>query len=162
FYLILDDVDLTDQNVSSHTIRLSETILHPGWVPGKLGDNDIALMHLATPVTDRAPTPIYRTFVPNGTPVTQAGYGVTDPVNASGVGVMRVLNTVTVDCDQYNRSDINLLCFDASDGNGTCFGDSGGPTFVTVGGKLELAGVTSFGANNQCTGYDASTHIAGE
>src|SRR5688572_11014097 len=39
-------------------------------------DNDIALLKLAQPVTDRATTPIYRPVVPFGTPVTDVGYGV--------------------------------------------------------------------------------------
>jgi secreted trypsin-like serine protease len=162
FYVILDDVDLVDQTATSRTIRLSETIMHPDWNPSRLGDNDLAVLHLAEPVTDRPPMPIYRLLVPNGTPVTQVGYGVNDPTQSAGAGILRVLYTTTTDCDNYGRSDTNLLCFDANDGNGTCFGDSGGPTFVTVGGSLEVAGVTSFGANDQCTGYDASTHIAGE
>jgi len=162
FYVILDDVDLTDQQASSRTIRLTETIMHPDWNPSRLGDNDVAVLHLAEAVTDRNPAPVYRTPVANGTPVTQVGYGVNDPTGSTGAGVLRVLNTTTVDCDQYGRSDINLLCFDANDGNGTCFGDSGGPTFATVGGAFEIAGITSFGANDQCTGYDASTHVASE
>jgi secreted trypsin-like serine protease len=162
FYVILDDVDLTDAQATSRTIRLTETIMHPDWNPARLGDNDVAVLHLAEKVTDRNPAPVYRTPLPNGTPVTQVGYGVNDPAASSGAGVLRVLNTTTADCDRYGRSDINLLCFDASDGNGTCFGDSGGPTFATVGGSLEIAGITSFGANDQCTGYDASTQVASE
>ena len=162
FYLLLDDVDLTDQNITSRQIRLKEVFVHPDWNFSKLGDNDVAVLHLVEKVTDRDPVPLYRTPVPNATPVTQVGYGVSNALAGTGAGVLRTLNTVTADCDNYGRSDLNLLCFDANDGNGTCFGDSGGPTFVTVAGELEIAGITSFGSSDQCTGYDASTHIAGE
>jgi secreted trypsin-like serine protease len=161
FYILLDDIDLTDQNVTSTRVNLQEVFIHPGWDPKDLGDNDVAVLHLAQPVTDRKPIPIFRTPVPTATPVTQVGYGVSDPDTKSGAGVLRTLNTVTMDCGS-SYSDINLLCFDANDGNGTCFGDSGGPTFVTVGGAPEIAGVTSFGTSELCIGMDASTHLASE
>ena len=162
FYLLLDDVDLTDQNLTARTVRLKETFMHPDWNPSSLGDNDVAVLHLAQPVTDRKVIPIYRLPVAPGTPVTQVGYGVSDPANKSGAGVLRTLNTSTARCSDYGYSDTNLVCFDANDGNGTCFGDSGGPTFVTVGGSPEVAGVTSFGKGDLCTDMDASTHVAGE
>ena len=41
---------------------------------------------------------------------------------------------------------------------GQCNGDSGGPTFYTVGGKRYVVGVTSFG-DDQCRGYNVSTAV---
>ena len=41
---------------------------------------------------------------------------------------------------------------------GQCNGDSGGPTFYTVGGKRYVVGVTSFG-DDQCRGYNISTSV---
>src|SRR5262245_54046147 len=43
-----------------------------------LWDNDIALLKLAQPVTDRQPTPIHREPVPFQTAVIDVGYGVSD------------------------------------------------------------------------------------
>jgi hypothetical protein len=44
-----------------------------------------------------------------------------------------------------------ILTNNAASG-GTCFGDSGGPTFDTTTSRLVVA-VTSFGLNNNCTGH---------
>jgi len=40
-------------------------------------------------------------------------------------------------------------------GDGTCFGDSGGPLYARVGGELQLAGVNS-------TGFDADCRLPGQ
>jgi MYXO-CTERM domain-containing protein len=128
-------------------------------------DNDIALIKLATSVTDRTPTPVHRTTVAFATMVTEVGYGDADN-NGGGSGILRKLVTPTVDCAMANDSSIsnaNLLCFDASDGNSSCYGDSGGPAYITVNGALEVAGVTSGGTGNRCTqGWDLYTSVPGE
>lgn len=128
-------------------------------------DNDIALIKLATSVTDREPTPINRDAIAIGTTVTEVGYGDADN-NGGGAGVLRKLDTPTVDCAMANDASIsnaNLLCFNAHDGNTSCYGDSGGPAFATVGGKLTVSGITSGGTGNQCTqGWDLYTSVHGE
>ncbi len=128
-------------------------------------DNDIALLKLATSVTDREATPISRDPVAFATSVTEVGYGDADN-NGGGAGRLRKLVTPTVDCAMAADPGItnaNLLCFNASDGTSSCYGDSGGPAFITVAGKLQVAGITSGGTGNQCTeGWDLYTSVHGE
>ncbi len=128
-------------------------------------DNDIALLKLATSVTDREPTPISRDPVAFATSITEVGYGDADN-NGGGAGRLRKLVTPTVDCAMAGDpavSNANLLCFDASDGNASCYGDSGGPAFISVGGKLQVAGITSGGTGQSCTdGWDLYTSVHGE
>ena len=163
FYVILDDVNVVDADTSGQTIvRLRATYLHPGWDPKDLGDNDIGLLHLTTPVTDREPIALHLSRLSAGTQVLQIGYGVNNAAARSGAGILRLLNTETTSCAARGYSDTNLICFDADDGDGTCFGDSGGPSFVTIDGKPELAGVTSFGNSEECVGMDASTQVVSE
>ena len=96
-------------------------------------DNDIALIKLAQPVTQYAATPIHRDPVAMDTTVIDVGYGVEDN-NDGGGGVLRHVQKQTADCAGANDptvSGANLICMDASDGSGSCFGDSGGPAFAT-------------------------------
>lgn len=131
-------------------------------------DNDIAVIKLATSVTDRAPTPVHRAQPGFGTSLTDVGYGDASPTGSNqGAGILRKLDTTTIDCSQAGDpsiSNANLLCFDASQ-HASCYGDSGGPTFIQTANGLEVAGVTSGGTADNCTGpgvYDLYTSVAAE
>jgi len=158
-----DDANIND-TTGGKVVAVAEIHANPGYNDVDW-DNDIALIKLATSVTDREPTPVHRPTIPAATMVTEVGYGDADN-NGGGAGVLRKLVTPTVDCAMAADPGItnaNLLCFDASDGNASCYGDSGGPAFVPVNGKLEVAGITSGGTANSCTqGWDLYTSVAGE
>jgi secreted trypsin-like serine protease len=128
-------------------------------------DNDIAVIKLAHSVTDRTVTPVHRAAIAIGDTVTEVGYGDSD-ANGNGAGILRKLDTPTVDCAMAQDPTIvnaNLLCFNAHDGNTSCYGDSGGPAFTPVGSGFEVAGVTSGGTGNTCTqGWDLYTSVAAE
>ena len=128
-------------------------------------DNDIALVKLAAPVTDHAPTAIHRDAVPAETTVLDVGYGVIDN-DDNGGGVLRKVEKRTADCAGANDPEItntNLICMDVSDGRGSCFGDSGGPTFATLDGARVVVGVTSGGTGDLCgAGWDLYTSVNGE
>lgn len=68
-----------------------------------------------------------------------AGYGMTSMVPEKHSDDL--LKT-TVKLSNPKLTDLELL-FKQHEGRGACHGDSGGPAFVTVNGKLLLAGVTS-------------------
>ncbi len=161
-------VRFDDNNVNDTTggkvVAVSEVHANPAF-NFQDWDNDIALLKLATSVTDREPTPVDRDAIAFATSVTEVGYGDSDN-NGGGAGILRKLVTPTVDCAMAADPGItntNLLCFNASDGNSSCYGDSGGPAFATVNGKLTVAGITSGGTGNQCTeGWDLYTSVHGE
>jgi len=55
----------------------------------------------------------------------------------------------------------NLLCFDQTSGKGKCNGDSGGPSFAMINGKLVEVGITSFG-DQTCSMFGADTRVDAE
>lgn len=141
----------------------TQILIHPGYT-GTLGDNDIALIKLSEAQTGRVTYPVARNVVDVGVELTQVGYGSTAAPN-TGSGIQRKLVTKSAPCSSVGAGAVDatkVLCFAADDGNGTCFGDSGGPSFIRAGQRLIVAGVTSFGANQQCTGFDVATMVASE
>lgn len=159
----IDDSDISDTS-GGQEIEVAEIHGHPGF-RDDAWDNDIAVIKLATPITDRSPTPVYRSAPPAGTDVIQVGYGDSDD-NGGGAGVLRSLATQNIDCAQVGDPEVQgdrLLCFDATTGRTTCYGDSGGPTFIGAGGGLAVTGVTSGGTADSCTGgYDLETLVISE
>jgi len=159
--ILFDRLDIRASG--GHFNFAAQILIHPGYT-GVLGDNDIALIKLADTERGRTVYPVARNVVEIGVELTQVGYGSTAAPNI-GSGIQRKLVTKSTTCASVGAGAVDatkVLCFAADDGNGTCFGDSGGPSFITAGARLIVAGVTSFGANQQCTGYDAATMVAAE
>lgn len=154
------DADDINSGTAGTAVAVSEVHFNPGYNENDW-DNDIAVVKLAASQTDRAPTPVHRPTVAFGTMVTQVGYGDADD-NGHGAGTLRKLDTPTVDCAMAadpTVSNDNLLCFNAHDGDTSCYGDSGGPAFVNG----EVAGITSGGTGNRCSqGWDLFTSVAAE
>lgn len=159
----LDSSNLNFRN-AGRRVAVAETYSHAGY-NGVDWDNDIALVRLAESVTDREPTPLFRAPMSPETSVWQVGYGATGD-SAEGSGMLRRLKTTTIDCAMTGDASItadNVVCFDQTDGNGTCYGDSGGPSFVTIDGKLQVAAITSGGTVESCLdGFDIQTAVSGE
>jgi uncharacterized protein (TIGR03382 family) len=163
----LDSSNLNFRN-AGRTVGITAIYSHAGY-NGHDWDNDIALVRLAESITDREPTPIHRAVTAPTTSVWQVGYGATSDTDDVG-GILRRLKTSTIDCAMVatmtgdtSITATNVVCFDQSDGNGTCYGDSGGPSFVTVDGKLQVAAITSGGTLESCQeGFDIQTAISGE
>ena len=159
------DADVNDADGGT-AVEVAEIHSHPDfdW-ESEAWDNDIAMLRLATPVTDHAPTAIHREPVPAATTVLDVGYGVEDN-NDEGGGLLRKVEKKTADCagaDDPGAVNDNVLCMDASDGRGSCFGDSGGPTFATVNDQRVVVGVTSGGTGDFCgAGWDIYTSVHGE
>ncbi len=145
------------------TVAASETIPHPGFTTNGLGDNDVGLIRLTSPMTDREITPInrIREDAPVGISLTQVGYGASQ-VGGGGAGTLRVLRgKVTSSCASFGASDANLLCFSQTDGTGKCQGDSGGPSYAVIGDVQRVVGITSFGDQN-CAQFGADTRVDAE
>jgi secreted trypsin-like serine protease len=157
-----DDDDIND-TTGGRVVEVVAIHAHPEF-DDNLWDNDVAVLELAERM-DRRPAPLRRTAIDPGTTVTQVGYGDADD-NGNGDGILRQLVTENVACseaDDPEISDDNLLCFAAGDGTATCYGDSGGPTYVEGRNDLEVVGINSGGTEDLCDdGYDLQTLVPGE
>ena len=124
------------------------------------GVSDLAILHLATPVTNIAPSPLNRVSPPPlGLPGEIVGFGSTR-TNSTDDGIKRRGAVRTAACDPPAPG---FVCWNFRRPVGppglnsdTCFGDSGGPLFLTLGGQRVLAGVTSSGTNPECAPVDNS------
>ena len=162
----IGDANLTDGQTQGQTINITEIHKHPQFSTNDtVWRHDVALVKLATPVTDRTPSPIARTAAALSSSITQAGFGINNN-NGGGGGILRSLATTNIDCAGAQNSGItnaNLLCFNAADGTGSCTGDEGAPSFVSGTAGRAVTGVASGGTGNSCTtGYDIYTSIAAE
>ena len=89
----------------------------------------------------------------NGASVTLAGYGISDGRNKTGAGVLRSVSVKIAD-SKFSATEIKL---DQRQGRGACHGDSGGPAYVSIGGKNYVWGVTSRGVDDM---YDLCNQFA--
>ena len=93
-----------------------------------------------------------------GESVTLAGYGITSASPQTGAGLLR-----KVDVQILKKLGKTEEVLDQTEGAGACHGDSGGPAFVTVDGKLLLWGVTNRGypdnAPDDCVHESVYTRI---
>jgi uncharacterized protein (TIGR03382 family) len=158
----IGDGNLGDGATQGMTIDAAQIIKHPQFsYNDSMWRHDVALIKLAQSVTTITPTPIGRAAAALGAQITQAGFGSNNN-NGGGDGVLRSLSTTNIDCGQAGDNGItnaNLLCFNAGDGNGSCYGDGGAPAFT--GGSV--VGVGSGGTGNSCTsGLDIYTSLAAE
>ena len=162
----IGDDDISD-GIGGTVVDVSALEVHPDYSEG-LWIHDVALAELASPITNVTPTLVDRSAVAIGTAVTQVGYGDSDNFG-DGAGVLRELATTTADCSLANDpgiSNANLLCFDASV-HASCYGDSGGPAFITTASGLVVGGITSGGTGSamSCTGsgvWDLYTAVGAE
>lgn len=124
--------------------------------------NDIGLIRLATPITDRTPVPLNRSAdaAPAGIAVDMVGFGVHTRNTGDAGTEYTLLGKATVSCGQsIGLSDLQWLCYSQADGSGKCSGDSGGPSFANIGGTEYQVGITSFGTDATCGGIGADTRV---
>jgi len=120
--------------------RALELKVHEQYNPQFL-ENDIALVRLQTDVTgvDLIDYNVANLAPHEGEEAFYIGYGAVEGINESGSGVKRSTS--------FPISQVYAEQFESEyNGHGTCFGDSGGPALLTIGGALKVIGVTSAGA----------------
>lgn len=156
-------------------LREVETVItHPAYAWGSSNPHDVGLLILAEPVTDITPATLpYAGYLDdlkkagvlrqamNGADFTMVGYGGTldwPPPEIYYEDIRQVSVSEYVALVPYQlHLDQHLL----KDNGGTCFGDSGGPTFYTAADGTEvIVGITSWG-DAQCvvTGFNYRVDI---
>ena len=152
----LHDVDGTTGSI---TRNVDQIIVHPSYSSWSLND-DYALLHLSSPVTNFEPIQLIADDSHDNEPVlaTTMGWGATQ----SGGGGSDVLLEVDVpiddSCGNYSNNAItnNMVCAGYNDGDyDSCQGDSGGPVVVRNVDNTEwlLIGITSWGNGCANAGY---------
>ncbi|HEY4181007.1 MAG TPA: trypsin-like serine protease [Kofleriaceae bacterium] len=145
------------------TVGAQESFPHPMFNINNLGQHDIGLIHLKTPIAGITPVKVNltATAVAMGANVTMVGFGASNGQTQGGAGTLRVVDQTVVSCAGDGGSDANLLCYNQSNGKGKCNGDSGGPSFLKMGDDLVQVGITSFG-DQTCTQFGADTRVDAE
>ena len=141
------------------TFAVDRITVNPSY---KADVGDIAVLHLATPVTGIAPTPINRTGTPpHGTAGTLVGFG-RQGGQVSDYGLKRTGDISVAACAAHISNETSV-CWNfsapeaaAGSNSNTCHGDSGGPLFVDFGCGPIVVGVTTDGRNPDCTLGDQS------
>jgi V8-like Glu-specific endopeptidase len=136
-------------------IPYEDWIAHPTWTGDVQTDTDVAMIKLQSPITNVTPIKLHVSSMDAavGRQIRVVGYGVTS-AEGSDAGTKRVLEDAQI--SQMPNSRYYMF----GQANSTmCFGDSGGPDFVAVNGRLEVAGVHSFVNQPACEGLAASMRV---
>lgn len=99
----------------------------------------------------------YARVLRKGTLVLMLGYGISDGVNKTGSGTLRMVSARVAD-EKFSATEVVI---DQTQGKGACHGDSGGPAIVFVGGQAHVWGVTSRSVgdpDDHCSQYAAYTN----
>jgi MYXO-CTERM domain-containing protein len=161
--IVLDDTDAFESvfgNGPGLVVQVVKTVENPLFNLNRLGDDDVGLIFLETPILDRVPSPVDQDLNRNlvGTTVTQVGYGISDQNPDAGTEIV-LRDKLIDDCAALQIGDnSDLVCYDQRDGSGKCDGDSGGPSFDAQG---KIVGITSFG-DIDCVDFGADTRTAGQ
>jgi len=112
--------------------------------------SDISVIKLSAPApSGYKPVSIYRGSLATGSSVNLAGFGQTQS------GSSGKLYYTTVGVSSKTSNEITVY----KSGTGACYGDSGGPAFVSSGSTLQVIGATSRGASG-CQGSSIYTNVA--
>ncbi len=159
--VVLGRLDLLE-TTGGEIREVQRVIVHPDFADGNPAtrDSDIGLLELASPASAEPISPYTGDPLSAGTTATAVGWGYTGGYNIpeeSDPEKLRFVNLAIAgngNC-AFNMLihgalwDAGMLCAGGS-GKDTCFGDSGGPLIVSVGGTEYVAGVVSFGYTDEC------------
>jgi secreted trypsin-like serine protease len=149
--------DLTSNK--TQLLPVAQVVSNPGYNQSQSDSGDIAVLILArnvrgvTPATLPACGLLDQLVAQNGlksSVFTSAGYGVQNRVVSGGVPFFQDINPVPRMFSFSSFNSLNggylRLSQNPSTGNGgTCFGDSGGPNFLTVNGHQLIVSITITG-----------------
>jgi secreted trypsin-like serine protease len=140
-------------------LRVAHVVTNPNYNPSQSDSGDIGVLILernvsgVTPATLPACGLLDQLVAQNGLKTatfTNAGYGLQNRVVGGGIPFFQDLNPIPRMFSFSSFNSLNggylRLSQNPSTGNGgTCFGDSGGPNFLTVNGKQLIVAITITG-----------------
>ena len=142
----------------SVTRNVDQVIIHPQYSGNSL-NNDYALLHLSSPITNFEPIQLITDNSHDNEPVmsTVMGWGATQSGGWGSTYLLEVDVPIDNSCGNYSNSSItnNMVCAgDSNGGEDSCQGDSGGPLIMTNSdGEYELIGIVSWGYGCAEAGY---------
>lgn len=157
-------VGSNDRTTGGHVAKLDDIRVHPGYraYEDHAEADDVALLHLSSPVPERPGKLASRTPAP-GTKVREIGWGYTSNEDGRTLPTrLRQLDTKTLaptteKCQVDKNGDGSWgirardVCVDNPEGvRGPCNGDSGSPLLRKVHGRWTIAGVDSRGVADLC------------
>jgi secreted trypsin-like serine protease len=145
-FVVLAGTDFLD---STALFAVDQIRVHPGY-DGTFAQDDVAIVRVdlgdSTPPRAIPPLTAQEDALQVKDRLLLVGYGQTesDDENSLRRQVSREISDL----------DSQLIAYTQEDGKGTCFGDSGGPGLVSVGGEERVASVTSGGVDGdeRCSG----------
>ncbi len=140
-------------------LAVSYVVTNPLYTQSQNDTGDIGALILAKPVKNITPATLPECGLLdqlatagtlNGTVFTAVGYGLQERVVGGGTPTFKDANPVPrmfaySSFNALNPTFIRLSQNPATGNGGTCYGDSGGPNFITVNGQLILAAITITG-----------------
>jgi len=125
--------------------QITAVRVHPRWNGSINGENngDIAVFKIGGRLPDGFQvTRLFEGSIKKGSRIIASGYGITSSLIGGGSGLLRE-TIATVDDPDLTESEFSI---DQKNFQGSCSGDSGGPSFVTSPfGRLEQVGIVSYG-----------------
>lgn len=152
------------------TRNIDDLRIHPDYITPTRG-NDVALLHLSSPVTFTAriqPIALATTPVPVGTTAFTTGWGATFAADDLGSDTLLEATLPIVDTAVCQRSFVptitsTMVCAGFAGGDrGGCFGDSGGPLVVPASGfssGWRQVGIVSWGRGT-CGTYTVFSRVS--
>jgi hypothetical protein len=138
---------------SGTIIPVASSLAHPQYG----NDHDLGVIELAAaapvPPVVRNTTPLTASMA--GQDVRVVGFGLSvDNENSDEAGVK--LTGLTT----FDSLEADYMLVTAKGNQSGCYGDSGGPNFMMLGGVEVVAGITSFGTEDSClAGYGGNTDV---
>lgn len=140
-------------------LAVSNIVTNPNYNQAQSDSGDIAVLILASAVKGLTPATLPKCGLLDqlvaqnglkGAVFTAAGYGLQNRVVGGGVPYYQHANPIPrmysfSSFDSLNGGYIRLSQNPSTGDGGTCFGDSGGPNFLTVNGQQILAAITITG-----------------
>lgn len=140
--------------IGNEIYTVEQFIPHPNY-NSTIIDNDIALLHLSTPVTTVNPILLNKSTTLDVPIISEvAGWGNTLTNGSYYPDDLREVTLPIIDFEACNASysilTPNMVCAGYMDGSkDSCQGDSGGPLIIeTASGAHTLAGIVSFGGSD--------------